>query len=101
MAGGARRSDRVVFVLKRPELGHAVRERFSGIYRVLVNKYYFDWFNENVVAPLARDWGAAVARGDQVVIDGAMVQCSAERWTVSPVRRGCCRADFCTRMPSG
>ena len=67
------------FVLKRPELGHAVRERFSGIYRVLVNKYYFDWFNENVVAPLARGLGVLLWRGgDQVVIDGAMVNGSAE-----------------------
>jgi NADH-quinone oxidoreductase subunit L len=67
------------FVLKRPELGDAVRERFSGINRVLVNKYYFDWFNENVVAPLARGLGVLLWRGgDQVVIDGAIVNGSAE-----------------------
>jgi NADH-quinone oxidoreductase subunit L len=67
------------FVLKRPELGDAVRERFSGINRVLVNKYYFDWFNENVVAPLARGLGVVLWRGgDQVVIDGAIVNGSAD-----------------------
>jgi len=67
------------FVLKRPELGDAVRERFSGINRVLVNKYYFDWFNENVVAALARGLGVLLWRGgDQLVIDGAIVNGSAE-----------------------
>jgi NADH-quinone oxidoreductase subunit L len=67
------------FVLKRPELGDAVRERFSGINRVLVNKYYFDWFNENVVVPLARGLGVLLWRGgDQLVIDGAIVNGSAE-----------------------
>ena len=43
------------FVLKHPERGDALRERFSALNRVLVNKYYFDWFNENVLAPLARE----------------------------------------------
>jgi NADH-quinone oxidoreductase subunit L len=66
-------------VLKRPAFGDAMRERFSGIYRVLVNKYYFDWFNENVLVPLARGLGIALWRGgDQAVIDGAFVNGSAE-----------------------
>ncbi len=66
-------------VLKRPEVGDAIRERFSGIYRILVNKYYFDWFNENVLVPLARGLGVALWRGgDQAVIDGAFVNGSAE-----------------------
>ena len=66
-------------VLKRPEVGDAIRERFSGIYRILVNKYYFDWFNENVLVPLARGLGVALWRGgDQAVIDGAFVNGSAQ-----------------------
>ncbi|HXL96866.1 MAG TPA: hypothetical protein VN925_00720, partial [Steroidobacteraceae bacterium] len=66
-------------VLKRPQLGVAIRERFSGLNRVLVNKYYFDWFNENVLAPLARGLGVVLWRGgDQLVIDGAIVNGSAE-----------------------
>jgi NADH-quinone oxidoreductase subunit L len=66
-------------VLKRPEFGDAMRERFSGTYRVLVNKYYFDWFNENVLVPLARGLGVALWRGgDELVIDGALVNGSAE-----------------------
>jgi NADH-quinone oxidoreductase subunit L len=65
-------------VLKRPQVGEVLRERFSGLYRVLINKYYFDWFNENVLAPLARALGILLWRGgDQTLIDGAMVNGSA------------------------
>jgi NADH-quinone oxidoreductase subunit L len=62
------------FILYRPQAGDAVRERFTGINRVLNNKYYFDWFNENVLAPLARGIGTVLWRGgDEGVIDGGLV----------------------------
>jgi len=65
-------------VLRRPQLGDAICERFSGVYRLLINKYYFDWFNENVLAPMARGLGVALWRGgDQALIDGAIVNGSA------------------------
>jgi NADH-quinone oxidoreductase subunit L len=65
-------------VLKRPRWGEAMRERYGGIYRLLVNKYYFDWFNENVLVPTARGLGIALWRGgDQMAIDGALVNGSA------------------------
>jgi NADH-quinone oxidoreductase subunit L len=67
------------FVLKHPERGDALRERFSRLNRVLINKYYFDWFNENVLAPLARGLGFVLWRGgDQALIDGAIVNGSAQ-----------------------
>jgi len=71
------------FVLKRPQLGDAVRLRLAGVNRVLVNKYYFDWFNENVVCALARGLGKGLWRGgDQILIDGGMVNGTANsvRW---------------------
>jgi NADH-quinone oxidoreductase subunit L len=62
------------FVLKRPQLGDAVRERLSAVNRVLINKYYFDWLNERVIAPLARGLGRLLWRdGDQLLIDGGIV----------------------------
>jgi NADH-quinone oxidoreductase subunit L len=65
-------------VLKRPQIGTDLIERFGGLYRLLVNKYYFDWFNENVLVPLARGLGVLLWRGgDQTVIDGAMVNGTA------------------------
>jgi NADH-quinone oxidoreductase subunit L len=66
------------FVLHRPQAGVALRERFGGIYRLLCNKYYFDWFNENVLARLTRGIGLVLWRGgDQAIIDGAMVNGTA------------------------
>jgi NADH-quinone oxidoreductase subunit L len=65
-------------VLRRPEWGVALRDRFSGLNRLLVNKYYFDWFNENVLARLTRGVGWVLWRGgDQAMIDGAMVNGTA------------------------
>jgi NADH-quinone oxidoreductase subunit L len=66
------------FVLHKPAAGDAVRVRFAGINRVLANKYYFDWFNENVIARLVRGIGLVFWRGgDQLIIDGGMVNGSA------------------------
>jgi NADH-quinone oxidoreductase subunit L len=49
----------------------ALRARFGFVYRVLDNKYYIDWFNENVLAVLARGMGQGLWKGgDQAVIDG-------------------------------
>jgi len=66
------------FVLHKPAAGDAVRVRFAGINLVLDNKYYFDWFNENVIARLTRGIGLVLWRGgDQTIIDGGMVNGSA------------------------
>jgi NADH-quinone oxidoreductase subunit L len=64
--------------LRRPELPDRIAARFSRLYRLLVNKYYFDWFNENVVATGVRNFGASLwRRGDETVIDGWIVNGSA------------------------
>jgi len=66
------------FVLRRPDLATTLRERLGWLYRLLVNKYYFDWFNENVIARASRGLGMALWRGgDQAVIDGVLVDGSA------------------------
>ena len=41
----------------------AIRARFGFVYRLLDNKYYIDWFNENVLAPLARGMGHGPVEG--------------------------------------
>jgi NADH-quinone oxidoreductase subunit L len=67
-----------VFVLRRPQLADQVQARLAWLNRILANKYYFDWFNENVLARLTRGLGIALWRGgDQAVIDGAMVNGTA------------------------
>ena len=66
------------FVLRRPDRAAVLREKAGWLYRVLVNKYYFDWFNENVLARAGRALGLALWRGgDQAVIDGVLVNGSA------------------------
>jgi len=66
------------FVLRRPDLATACATRLNWLYRLLVNKYYFDWFNENVLARASRALGAGLWRGgDQALIDGVLVDGSA------------------------
>jgi NADH-quinone oxidoreductase subunit L len=66
------------FVLRRPDQATALQQRLAWLYRLLVNKYYFDWFNENVLARLGRGVGMALWRGgDQAVIDNTLVNGSA------------------------
>jgi len=57
-----------------PALPAAIQRSVQPIHTLLVNKYYMDWFNENVLAPAARGLGVALWKGgDQAVIDGAVV----------------------------
>jgi len=76
--------------LKRPDLPAQLRERAGPLYTLLENKYYFDWFNENVVAAGSRMLGTALWKGgDVALIDGAAVNGSARLvgW-VAQVARG-------------
>ena len=43
-----------VLVLRRPQWADAVQARSGWLYTLLANKYYFDWFNEHVLARLSR-----------------------------------------------
>src|SRR5690606_19442676 len=76
--------------LKWPELPGVLLERMAGLHKVLVNKYYFDWVNENVIARGTRAAGTALWRiGDQILIDGLIVNGSARAvGAVSAVARG-------------
>lgn len=75
--------------LQRPELPDRIRERADALYRLLVNKYYFDEFNERVIAAGGRSLGQALWKvGDQVLIDGGLVNGSARLvgWISAVVR---------------
>jgi NADH-quinone oxidoreductase subunit L len=66
------------FFLRRPEWADEAARRLSWLYVALTEKYYFDWFNERVLAPLTRLVGVGLWKGgDEVLIDGAMVNGSA------------------------
>jgi NADH-quinone oxidoreductase subunit L len=67
-----------LFFLKRPELADAAARRWSPLRSLLVNKYYFDWFNEKVIAAGALLLGRGLWHGgDQTVIDGGFVDGTA------------------------
>jgi NADH-quinone oxidoreductase subunit L len=57
-----------------PALPAAIKRAFGPVYRLLENKYYLDWFNENVIARATRGFGTGLWKGgDQALIDGALV----------------------------
>ena len=73
-----------------PALPAAIKRLFAPLYELLENKYYMDWFNENVVARGARGLGVVLWKaGDQAVIDGACVNGSWRivGWVSSVIRK--------------
>jgi NADH-quinone oxidoreductase subunit L len=79
-----------LFFLYRPQWADATARTFAPIRNLLINKYYFDWFNEKILAALARGLGFTLWKaGDQVLIDGVLVNGSAAAvgWIGSIVRR--------------
>ena len=73
-----------------PALPAAIKRRVMPIYTLLENKYYMDWFNENVLAPAARGLGVALWKvGDQAVIDDGVVNGSwrVVGWVSGMVRK--------------
>jgi NADH-quinone oxidoreductase subunit L len=73
-----------------PALPTAIKKAASPIYTLLENKYYLDWFNENILAKGARGLGTALWKGgDQMLIDGAVVNGSWKLvgWVAGGVRQ--------------
>jgi NADH-quinone oxidoreductase subunit L len=65
-------------VLGRPSLESELRGKVPGVYALLDNKFYFDAFNDKVIAGGARGLGNVLWRGgDEAIIDGAAVNGSA------------------------
>jgi len=65
--------------LMRPDLAASLKQRFSGLHRVLDNKYYMDRIYEIVFAGGARKLGFGLWRvGDVGLIDGIAVNGSAK-----------------------
>ena len=73
-----------------PALPAAIKRRVEPIYTLLDNKYYMDWFNENVLARGARALGTGLWKGgDEKMIDGALVNGSWKLvgWVSGVVRK--------------
>ncbi|MBK7471758.1 MAG: NADH-quinone oxidoreductase subunit L [Betaproteobacteria bacterium] len=66
------------FYLKRPDIPEMLATRFSAVYTLLDNKYYFDRFNQWFFAGGARALGNNLSEGgDRTLIDGWVVNGSA------------------------
>jgi NADH-quinone oxidoreductase subunit L len=60
--------------LVNPALPAKIKSRVEPLYTLLDNKYYMDWFNENVLARGARMLGMGLWKGgDETLIDGGLV----------------------------
>ncbi|OGA97176.1 MAG: NADH-quinone oxidoreductase subunit L [Burkholderiales bacterium RIFCSPHIGHO2_12_FULL_69_20] len=67
-----------VFYMVVPAVPVAIGKALSPIVKVLENKYYLDWFNENVLAAGTRLLGRGLWKGgDGFLIDGLLVNGSA------------------------
>ncbi|WP_293604342.1 NADH-quinone oxidoreductase subunit L [Polaromonas sp. UBA4122] len=76
--------------LVNPALPAAIKRKAQPIYTLLENKYYLDWFNENVLARGVRALGLGLWKGgDEKLIDGAVVNGSWKLvgWVSGMVRR--------------
>jgi len=72
------------------KLPAAIKAHFEPIYTLLENKYYLDWFNENILARGARAVGTGLWKGgDEALIDGALVNGSWKgvAWAAGMVRQ--------------
>jgi NADH-quinone oxidoreductase subunit L len=68
-----------LFYMVKPEIPAAIQKASGPIFRLLDNKYYLDWFNENVIAACARMLGTGLWRGGDVgLIDGIVINGSAK-----------------------
>jgi NADH-quinone oxidoreductase subunit L len=79
-----------LFFLRSPQLADRAERTVHWLYSLLTHKYYFDWFNEHVIAALARGIGVGLWKaGDQTLIDGVMVNGGAESvgWFGGVLRR--------------
>jgi NADH-quinone oxidoreductase subunit L len=78
------------FYLINPAVPAAIGRALRPIAVLLENKYYMDWFNENVLAKAARGLGLGLWKGgDQALIDGAVVNGSWRLvgWVSAAVRQ--------------
>ena len=72
------------YLMRDPMLRLATRERFAGVHRVLINKWYFDEiFDRSIVRPMA-----AAGRFGRTVVESTLVQGVLVGGTVGLVRAG-------------
>jgi len=79
-----------LYYFRKPSFAPVTTGPVALVRKLLENKYYFDWFNENVLARASRGLGSLLWNaGDKAIIDGAAVNGSALAvgWIAGIVRR--------------
>ncbi|MEK8033257.1 NADH-quinone oxidoreductase subunit L [Ideonella sp. DXS29W] len=66
-----------VFYMIKPGIPAAIARALSPIVKILENKYYMDWINENILAAAARALGRGLWKGGDVAIIDGIVNGSA------------------------
>jgi len=67
------------FYILQPSIPAACAKLFRPLITVMENKYYMDWFNEQILARAARGLGVGLWKGgDAGLIDGVLVDGSAK-----------------------
>jgi NADH-quinone oxidoreductase subunit L len=68
-----------VFYMVAPSIPATFARVLKPVITVLENKYYMDWINERIFAPMARGLGVGLWKGgDQAIIDGILINGSAK-----------------------
>ena len=77
------------FCLRKPEWADSAQRSLRWLYTILIDKFGFDWFNQNVIVAGARALGGGLWRfGDQDLIAAVLVNGSARivGWLSSVMR---------------
>ena len=68
-----------LFYMVWPSIPATFARVLKPVVTILENKYYMDWINERIFAPLARGLGLGLWKGgDQAIIDGVLINGSAK-----------------------
>ncbi|MDL5033472.1 NADH-quinone oxidoreductase subunit L [Pelomonas sp. APW6] len=68
-----------VFYMVAPQIPATIARVLAPVIKVLENKYYMDWINENILAAAARAIGVGLWKGgDAGLIDGVIINGSAK-----------------------
>jgi NADH-quinone oxidoreductase subunit L len=67
-----------LFYMVWPSIPATLARVLKPLITILENKYYMDWINERILAPMARGLGMGLWKGgDQAIIDGVLINGSA------------------------
>jgi NADH-quinone oxidoreductase subunit L len=77
-----------VFYMVSPGIPKAIGRALAPLVTIMENKYYMDWFNENVLAAGARLLGRGLWKGGDVAVIDGLINGSARSigWIASKVR---------------